>query len=162
MHVYEYRHAFHLQILFTAVVFKQSVHIKDKSVKGMKFFLQIQKTAQIGTNVRVRIFNDELLVRRQFASGRSCDRPTRSRFFVFFFGSRANVEFVTEFSTALHGLHDLHVTFPIVRLKFHSNVALPVLHHTTFVHKVPRLSLQKNTFWTHFPGITQHLPTSRY
>jgi hypothetical protein len=35
-----------------------------------------RKTAQIGTSVRVRVFNTGLLARSQFASGRSCDRPT--------------------------------------------------------------------------------------
>jgi hypothetical protein len=41
-------------------------------------------TAQIGTNVRARGVNAGLLARSQFASGRSCDRPTRSRFSVVF------------------------------------------------------------------------------
>jgi hypothetical protein len=36
--------------------------------------------AQIGTNVRACEFNAGLLARSQFASGRSCDRPTRLRF----------------------------------------------------------------------------------
>jgi hypothetical protein len=155
MRVYEYRHAFHLQnIIHSCCAHRKCAH-KRKSVKGMTFFFQIKQTAQIGINFRVRVFNDEMLVRSKFASGRSCDRPTRSRFFVVFFGSRANAEFVTEFSIALH---DLHVVFPIVRLKFHSKVALPMLHHATFVHKVLRLGLQKTSFRTHFSVITQHLP----
>jgi hypothetical protein len=33
---------------------------------------------------------------------------------------------------------------------------------TTFVHKVPRLSLLKNTFRTPFHGIVQHLPNRTY
>jgi hypothetical protein len=41
-------------------------------------------TVQIETNVRARAFNAGLLARSQFASGRSCDRPTRSRFSVVF------------------------------------------------------------------------------
>jgi hypothetical protein len=36
--------------------------------------------------------NAELLVRSQFASGRSCDQPTRLRFSVVFLGPRANAE----------------------------------------------------------------------
>jgi hypothetical protein len=35
------------------------------------------------------------------ASGRSCDRPTRSRFSVVFLGPRANAEFVPKFHVAL-------------------------------------------------------------
>jgi hypothetical protein len=38
--------------------------------------------AQIGTNVRARGFNAGLLARSHYASGRSCDEPTRSRFSV--------------------------------------------------------------------------------
>jgi hypothetical protein len=41
---------------------------------------RIKKTAQIGTIVRARVFNAGLLARSQFASRRSCNRPTRSRF----------------------------------------------------------------------------------
>jgi hypothetical protein len=48
------------------------------------------KTARMGTNVRARVFNAGLLAGSQFASGRSCDRPTRSRFSVVFLGPRAN------------------------------------------------------------------------
>jgi hypothetical protein len=51
-------------------------------------------TAQIGTNVRARGFNAGLLARSQYASGRSCDRPTRSKFSVVFLGPRANAELV--------------------------------------------------------------------
>jgi hypothetical protein len=59
-------------------------------------------TAQIGTNVRARGFNAGLLARSQFASGRSCDRPTRSRFPVVFLVPRANTELVPKFLVALH------------------------------------------------------------
>jgi hypothetical protein len=38
------------------------------------------KTAQLGINVRASGFNAGLLARNQFASGKSCDRLTRSRF----------------------------------------------------------------------------------
>jgi hypothetical protein len=62
-------------------------------------------TARIGTNVRVRGFNAGLLARSQFASGRSCDRPTRTRFFVVFLGPRANAELVPKFHVALHASH---------------------------------------------------------
>jgi hypothetical protein len=77
--------------------------------------------AQIGTNVRARGFNAGLLTRSQFASERSCDRPTRSRFPVVFLGLRANVELVPKFHVALHASH---AALPMVTLKFRRNVAL--------------------------------------
>jgi hypothetical protein len=49
---------------------------KEKREKRKK------NTTQIGINVRARGFNAGLLARSRFASGRSCDRPTRSRFSV--------------------------------------------------------------------------------
>jgi hypothetical protein len=62
-------------------------------------------TAQIGTNIRARVFNSGLLASSQFASGRSCDMPTRSRFYVVFLGPRANDESVPKFQVALHTSH---------------------------------------------------------
>jgi hypothetical protein len=70
--------------------------------------------AQIGTNVRVRVFNAGLLARSQFASGRSCDRPTQSRFAVVFLGLRANAELVPKFHVALHASL---AALPMVTLK---------------------------------------------
>jgi hypothetical protein len=64
--------------------------------------------------------NAGLLARSQFASGRSCDRPTRSRFSVVFLGPRANVELVPKFHVALHASH---AALPMVTLKFRPNVA---------------------------------------
>jgi hypothetical protein len=72
-------------------------------------------TALIGTNVKVRGFNAGLLARSQFASGRSCDQPTRSRFYVVFLGPRANAELVSKFHVALHASH---VALPMVTSKF--------------------------------------------
>jgi hypothetical protein len=72
---------------------------KEKGKKTTK------KTAQIGTSVRACVFNAGLLARSQFASGRSCDRPTRSRFSVVFLGPRANAELVPKFHVALHASH---------------------------------------------------------
>jgi hypothetical protein len=66
-------------------------------------------TVQIGTDVWARIFNAGLL-----ASGRSCDRPTRSRFSVVFLGPRANAELVSKFHGALHVSH---AALPTVTLK---------------------------------------------
>jgi hypothetical protein len=64
-----------------------------------------KKTAQIGTNNRARGFNSGLLSRSQFASGRSCDRSTRSRFSVVFLGPRANAELVPKLHVALYASH---------------------------------------------------------
>jgi hypothetical protein len=71
-------------------------------------------TAQIVTNVRTHILNSKLLALSQFASGRSCNWPTRSRFSMIFLGPRANTELVTKFHVAMHALHAL---FPMVVLK---------------------------------------------
>jgi hypothetical protein len=60
-----------------------------------------------------RGFNAGLLARSQFASGRSCDRPTRLRFFVVFLGPRANAELVPKFYVALHASH---AALPMVSL----------------------------------------------
>jgi hypothetical protein len=68
----------------------------------------------LGTNVRVREFKAGLLARSQFASGRSCDRPARSRFSVVFLGPRANAELVPKFHVALHAPH---AALPMVTLK---------------------------------------------
>jgi hypothetical protein len=64
-----------------------------------------EKKAHIGTSVRALVFNAGMLARSQFASGRSCDRPTRSRFSVGFLGPRANAELVPKFHVALHASH---------------------------------------------------------
>jgi hypothetical protein len=69
--------------------------LKKKETKQKK-----NPTAQIGTIVRAHGFNAGLLARSQFASGRSCNRPTRSRFSVVFLGPRANAELVPKFHVA--------------------------------------------------------------
>jgi hypothetical protein len=70
-----------------------------------KCFQRKEKKAQIGTSVGTRVFNARLLARSQFASGRSCDQPIRSRFSVVFLGPRANAELVPKFHVALHASH---------------------------------------------------------
>jgi hypothetical protein len=70
--------------------------------------------AQIGTNVRARVFNAGLLARSQFASARSYDRPTRWRFSEVFLCPRANAELVHKFHLALHASH---AALPMVTLK---------------------------------------------
>jgi hypothetical protein len=80
------------------------------------------KTAHIGANVRASVFNAGLLTRSQFASGRSCDRPTRW-FPVVFLGPRANAELLPKFHVALHASHaalpkeTLEISPPNVRLQ---------------------------------------------
>jgi hypothetical protein len=69
---------------------------------------------QIGTIVKDHGFGAGLLARSWFESGRSCDCPTRSRFSMIFFGSRAYAELVPKFHTALHASH---AAFPMVTLK---------------------------------------------
>jgi hypothetical protein len=76
-----------------------------------------EATVQIGTTVMARVFNAELLAKSQLASGRSCDRPTRSSSMVFL-GPRANAEFVPKFQV---GLHASHAAYPIVTLKLRPN-----------------------------------------
>jgi hypothetical protein len=53
----------------------------------------------------------------------SCDRPTRSRFSVYFLGPRANAELVPKFHVALHASH---AALPMVTLKTspYTNVTL--------------------------------------
>jgi hypothetical protein len=83
---------------------------KEKIVRGGGEEGKNKVPAQIGTNVGARGFNAGLLARSQFASGRSCDRPTQSRFSIVFLGHRANAELVPKFHVALHASHaTLHV-----------------------------------------------------
>jgi hypothetical protein len=77
------------------------MHMKISVNKIVNGFYN-KAAAQIGTNVRALGFNAGLLARSQFASVRSCDRPTRSRFSVVFLGPRANAELVPKFSVTLH------------------------------------------------------------
>jgi hypothetical protein len=79
--------------------------LKKKEKKNKERQQKKTTTVQIGANVRFRGFNAGLLARSQFASGRSCDRPTRSRISVVFLGPRANSELVPKFHVALHASH---------------------------------------------------------
>jgi hypothetical protein len=65
----------------------------------------------------------QLLARSQFASGRSCDLPTSSRFSMVFLGPRANAELVPKFYVAVHASH---AALSMVRLKIspYTNVTL--------------------------------------
>jgi hypothetical protein len=94
---------------------KQLVKEKERKKKNT--------TEQIGTNIRSRGFHAGLLARSQFASGRSCDWPTRSRFPVVFLGPRANTELVPKFHVALHASH---AALPMVTITIlpYTNVTL--------------------------------------
>jgi hypothetical protein len=89
----------------------------------MKFVVRNPTTAQIRTNIRARGINAGLLARSHFASGRSCDRPTRSRFYVVFFGSRANAELVPKFHVALHASHAA-LSMETLKMSPYTNVSL--------------------------------------
>jgi hypothetical protein len=84
--------------------------------------LNNKAAAQIGTNVRARGLLPDCWL--QFASGRSCDRPSRSRFSVVFLGPRANVELVPKFHVALHAFH---AALPTVTLKFSRPNVAPLM-----------------------------------
>jgi hypothetical protein len=95
-----------------------TIIVKNNLLKEERKWKTQQKkntTAQIGTNVRPHGFNARLLARSQFASGRSCDQPIRSRFSVVFLGPRANAELVPKFHVALHSFY---AAIPMVTLTF--------------------------------------------
>jgi hypothetical protein len=90
-------------------IFVKTTSKKKQEERGGK-----EKTAQIGTNIRARIYKAGLMARSQFASGKSCGRPTRSRFSVVFLGPRANARLVPRFRMALHALR---AVLPMATLK---------------------------------------------
>jgi hypothetical protein len=59
------------------------MHVKETCETNLQYFFK-RSNRNIGTNVKVRVFNIGLLAGCQFASGRSCDRPNRSRLSVVF------------------------------------------------------------------------------
>jgi hypothetical protein len=75
--------SFLLQLLYTDGAYPNCTHIKiivrNNFWENKKRKRKEKKAAQIGTNLRARIYNAGLLARSQFASGSSCDRPTQSR-----------------------------------------------------------------------------------
>jgi hypothetical protein len=80
-------------IINVNIRFPNFMHMKTSVKQTVNIFYN-KAASQIGTNARARLFNAGLLASSQFASGRSCDRPTRSRFSVAFLGPRANAELV--------------------------------------------------------------------
>jgi hypothetical protein len=96
------------------IIVKESNLLEKKKEKEKKKNKRKTQQHRLGTNVRVRRFNARLLARSQFASERSCDRPTRSRFSMVFLGPRENVELVPKFHVALHASH---AALPMVALE---------------------------------------------
>jgi hypothetical protein len=82
----------HITIIVNKTCFK-----KERKKKKIKRKQKKNTTTQIGTNIRTRVFKAGLLARSQFASGRSGDRSTRSRFSMVFVGPRANAELEINF-----------------------------------------------------------------
>jgi hypothetical protein len=69
---------------------------------------------RLGSILSVRGFKARLLASSRFASGKSCDWPTRSRFSMVFLGPKANAELVPKFDVALHASH---AALPMVALE---------------------------------------------
>jgi hypothetical protein len=108
-------HSFPPQVLYTVwcltILRDTDRNVSKTTYKCFEIKKKRKKTAQIGTNVRARVFNAGLLARSQFAFGRSCDRPARARFSMVFLGRRANAELVPKFHVPLHASH---AAFPMV------------------------------------------------
>jgi hypothetical protein len=93
-------------------------------------------TAQIGTNVRALVYlMTGLLVRSQFASGRSCDRPTPSRLPVVFLRPRANTVLALKFQVALHASHTAHSLITL-KISPYINITLTFDFHFGLHHPV--------------------------
>jgi hypothetical protein len=107
----------------TIIVKNNLLKKKGKRQRKNKVKQKKNATAQIGTNVRARGFNAGLLARSQFASGRSCDRPTRSRFSGVFLGPRANAELAPKFHVALHASHAA-LRMVSLKISLYTNVTL--------------------------------------
>jgi len=74
-----------------------------------------------------------LLGRSHYASGRSCDRPTRSRFSVVFLGPIANAKLVPQIHVAFHASHSTLPTLSkflsiCLETKFSPNAHIFMLH----------------------------------
>jgi hypothetical protein len=104
-----------------------------------------------------------VLTRSQFASGRSCDLPTRSRFFVVFLGPRANAELVPKFHVTLQASH---AALPMVTLKISpcTNVTLTLGWITLFMRDMCEGALHREDEVTEtkkLPGTKMNWPTDR-
>jgi hypothetical protein len=122
---------------------------------------------RLGTNVRVRGFNAGLLTRSLFASGRSWDRPTRSRFSMVFIGPRPNAEVVPKFHIALHASH---AALPVLTIKISpcTNVTLTFCWITLFMgdmgegalHREDEENVKEIKIWLE-TGTKTNWPTDR-
>jgi hypothetical protein len=103
----------HITIIIKKLVKKKERKKKEKETK--------EKHNR--TNVWALGFGAGLLTRRRFASGRSCDRPTRLRFSVVFRGPRANAELVPKFHVALHASY---AVLPMVTVEISPYTHVPL------------------------------------
>jgi hypothetical protein len=88
------------------------------------FSFSNKEPTQVKTNVMVRVFNAGLLTKCfQSTSGKFCDRPTRLRSSVVFFGPRAHAQLKRKLYVALLASNAaLQMTS-----KFRPNIELPIL-----------------------------------
>jgi hypothetical protein len=98
MHICSYKRSFLSQALYKVWCLSK-LYVQEIFVENNLWAKKA--TAQIGPNVKARVFHAWLLARSQFALGRSRDRPIRSRFSVVFLGPRANAELVPKFHVTL-------------------------------------------------------------
>jgi hypothetical protein len=77
-----------------------------------------------------------MMARSQYAFGRSCDRPTRSKFSVVFLGPGANAELVLKFHVALHASH---AVLPMLTSKFRPDEAPHININISPTVALPRL-----------------------
>jgi hypothetical protein len=139
--MYYKRFGAHPNHMHIQIIVKNNLLGKKERGKKKK---QERKTQQhrLGTNVRVRGFNTGLLARSQFASGRSCARPTRSKFSVIFLCPKANAELVPKSHFALHASH---TALPMVTLKILpcTNVTLTLGWITLFLGDIGEEALNR-------------------
>jgi hypothetical protein len=74
--------------------------------------------------------------------GKSCDRPTWSRFSMVSLNPRANAELVTKFHNALHASH---TALPDVTSQFRTNVALRMLDHNFCIMQPFQCDIKMNS-----------------
>jgi hypothetical protein len=103
----------------TIIVKTRKVKEKTKQNKTRE-----KHNCTVEANITVPGFNARLLARSQFAFGRSCDRPTRSRFSVVFLGPRANAELIPKFHFAQHASH-VALQMVTLRISPSTNVGSP-------------------------------------
>jgi hypothetical protein len=169
MHICSYMLSFVPQVLYTIWCLSKSYEHKNickKKTWGKKE--EKKATAHKRIYVKALVFNAGLLARSQFASGRTCDRPTRSRFSVVFIGPRANAELVHV------ALYASHAALSMVTLKISlcTNVTL-TLGWTTLLmgcmgegalepyteKKESNCQTKKIKIWSWDPQRTRHWPT---